>query len=183
VVTQNDATDEQLIGRFRGGDDRAFEVVFLRYRDRTISYAWRMLRRREEAEEVALEAFTRIVNGAWQPKGSFKSFLFSVVHRLCIDRLRRRSRVARLLPKAFVGMGSDESPETALIEDERRRDVEAALTNLGEDHRAAVLLYYGQEMRSKEVADILGCSDQQVRSKLSYARRRLRVLLDESEGT
>ena len=74
--------DDVLIARWRAGEPDAFEQIFNRYRDRLTAYAWRMVRRRELAEELCLEAFARVVAGAWKPTGSFRSFLFTVVHRL-----------------------------------------------------------------------------------------------------
>jgi len=166
--------DRALFEAFQAGDDGAFELLYGRYRERASAYAWRLLRRREEAEEVVTEAFIRVVEGAWRPTGSFKSYLFTVVHRLCVDRIRRQRTRARFLPFLRRAAGEAMDPEAALLCDPRSRALEEALSGLPEEHRAAVLLFYGQDMSSKEVAEVLGCSDQQVRSQLSYARRRLR---------
>ena len=167
-------SDEQLIASHRGGDPVAFNRLFDRYRDRVTAYAWRLLRNSEEAEETALEAFCRVLEGAWAPGGPFRAFLFTVVHRLCLDRLRKRRRTFRFLSLFTAVSPTQVTPEDSVIDDQRRHSLELALAALPEDHRAAVLLYYGQEMASREVAQILGCSDQQIRSRLSYARRCLR---------
>jgi len=170
-------TDEALIQAWAEGDHPAFNLIFERYRDRVVGYCWRMLRNHEEAEEIATETFCRVLEGAWRPGGSFRAFLFTVAHRLCIDRLRRRERTLRFERLWRAATAPSTSPEQAVSADERQRAVEQAIGSLPEDHRAVVLLYYGQELRSREVAEILGCSDQQVRSRLSYARRRLRDIL------
>jgi len=175
--------DAALMARFRKGDHTAFNRLFDRYRDRVVSYAWRMLRNQEEAEEVALEAFCRVVEGAWSPGGSFRAFLFTVAHRLCIDRLRKRQRTLRFVRLWKAAEGRTVTPEESVSTDQQHRALEEAIASLPEPHRAAVLLYYGQELRSKEVAEILGCSDQQVRSRLSYARKRLRTLLSVDRET
>ncbi|MBT3224031.1 MAG: sigma-70 family RNA polymerase sigma factor, partial [Proteobacteria bacterium] len=119
----------------------------------------------------------RVVEGAWRPGGSFKSFLFTVAHRLCLDKLRRRKRGNRFMRMWRSIPTTQVSPEEAAVNDERRWRLEQALSELPEEHRAALLLYYGQELSSREVAAILGWTDQQVRSRLSYARRRLRANL------
>ena len=62
--------DETLLIAWRRGDEVAFETLFERHKGPLTSFAWRMLRRREEAEEVCLEAFTRVIEGAWRPGGS-----------------------------------------------------------------------------------------------------------------
>lgn len=174
--------DEALIDAFRGGDEEAFSVLYRRHSDRVTSYAWRMMGRREEAEEIAVEAFARVVEGAWRPSGSFKSFLFTVVHRLCLDRLRRRARAFRAEGRIEAeGAPWTPSPEDAAAEDSEKARLDRALAALPEAHRSVLLLYYGQDLTSREVADVLGCDDQQVRSRLSYARRLLREQLDAGE--
>jgi RNA polymerase sigma-70 factor (ECF subfamily) len=160
----------------------AFETLFERHKGSLTSFAWRMLRRREEAEEVCLEAFTRVIEGAWRPGGSVKSFLFTIVHRLCVDRLRARRRVIPLFPGARDEEPDEETPERVLVADERSRRIERALAQLPEGHRAVLLLYYQEELASKDVAEILGVDDQQVRSRLSYARKLLKQQLDDEPG-
>lgn len=167
-------TDEMLVMAFQRGDDAAFEVLFDRWRDRAVSYAWRITRRREEAEEIVTEAFCRVLEGAWRPTGKFRSFLFTVVHRLCLDTIRRRGRADRATRRLEHETGPRVTPEAVLTEQERQARLEEALEALPEEHRATLLLYYGQDLPSKEVAEVLGLEDHQVRSQLSYARRLLR---------
>jgi RNA polymerase sigma-70 factor (ECF subfamily) len=170
-------TDEALLQAWSEGDHPAFNLLFERYRDRLVGYCWRIVRDAEEAEEIATETFCRVLDGAWRPGGSFRAFLFTVAHRQWIDRVRRRARTARFERLWRAAQPPTGTPEQAVGDDERRRAVELALAALPEDHRATVLLYYGQELRSREVAEILGITDQQVRSRLSYARRCLRDVL------
>ena len=73
---------------------------------------------------------------------------------------------------------SGATPEDITASGQERARVEQALASLPEAHRSVLLLYYGQDLTSREVADILGCDDQQIRSRLSYARRLLRQELD-----
>jgi RNA polymerase sigma factor (sigma-70 family) len=177
-----DPPDDALMVAFQNGNQGAFDVLFLRYRDRATSYAWRMLGRREEAEEIVVEAFARVLDGAWRPTGSFGSFLFTVVHRLCLDRLRRRTRANRGDARIEAEPGPPpSSPYDAAEVRERSDHLDAALATLPETYRSVLLLYYGQELSSKEVAAIVGCEDQQVRSMLAYARRLLRERLGDGE--
>lgn len=178
---KHETPDEALIRAFGSGDEEAFSVLFLRYRDRVLSYAWRMTGRREDADEICVEAFTRVAQGTWRPTGSFRGFLFTMVHRLALDRLRRRGRASRAvdrLEREPTPPAPD--PEALAATDEERARVDRAMAALPEAHRAVLLLYYGQDLSSREVAEILGCDDQQVRSRLSYARRLLRQELEAS---
>ena len=70
------------------------------------------------------------------------------------------------------------APQAALEAESQRTRLLEAVQQLPPEHRAVLLLYYSQELPSKEVAAALGCTDQQVRSRLSYARRKLREILE-----
>ena len=177
AVNAADDSDEALLAAWADGDPTAFGVVYERWRGRALAYAIRMVGRREVAEEVCVDVFTRVLEGAWQPTGRFRPFLFTALHRACIDRLRRerswRKAWLRWLPDREAA-----TPDAAVLADDRQRQLERALATLSDDHRAVIGLYYGQELPSREVATILGCTDQQVRSRLSYARRLLREALE-----
>lgn len=171
--------DATLMQAHRDGDPHAFEVIYARHYDGAVRYAWRMLRRREEAEEICTEVFLALYEGAWE-SGTLRGFLFTLVHHRCVDRIRRRDRANRLLQWIpWQRQQASSSPEDAVAASQQQRHLEAAIGQLSQPHRAALLLYYGQELSSRETAEILGCSDQEVRSRLSYARKKLRTLLKE----
>jgi RNA polymerase sigma-70 factor (ECF subfamily) len=170
------SSDEDLVLAFQGGDDHAFAALYGRWRPRATAYAVKILGSPEEAEELVTEAFVTLVEGRFAPTGSFRSYLFTVVQRKCLDHLRRRGTRGRVLP-----LLKPEPHEPALedaIDGLRDRErVEAALESLPVEHRSVVLLYYAQGLSSREVGEATGLTDQQVRSKLSYARKTLKTLL------
>ncbi len=175
------STDEDLLAAHLAGDRIAFSELWARHRPALLGYATRLLRVREEAEEVVHEAFLRAASGQWRPNGALRAWLFTVVHRMCIDAIRRRSRWTGLLGLLGHGAATMPAQEHGRERRDRETSLERALAAIPDEHRAILLLYYGQELRSREVAEILGCDDHQVRSKLSYARRLLREQLGEEE--
>lgn len=174
--------DEQLLSLFRAGDQAAFAEIYDRYAERIATYAARMLGHREEADEVCTEVFLRVVEGRWRPTGPLRGFLFTVAHRLCLDRIRSRTRRRRLLAWFAPRQAPIETAEEQMGSDERAHALTRALEGLSEAHRAVVLLTYAEGMSSAQVGEILGCTDQQVRSRLSYARRLLRDALEATDG-
>ncbi|MEQ1506894.1 MAG: sigma factor, partial [Myxococcota bacterium] len=84
-------TDEQLVAAWHGGDERAFDALYDRYAPRITGFALRMLGRREDAEEVCVETFTRLIERRWRDTGAVRAWLFTVAHRACLGRIRRRS--------------------------------------------------------------------------------------------
>ena len=174
--------DRALYGAWQNGSEDAFGVLYERYFHRVTAYAWRMLRSEQGAEEVAVDAFCRIIEGRYRPTGSFRAFLFTTVQRLCLDRQRRQRRAQRAW--GVLSRSPDppaRTPEQSAIHNEQLRALEAAVGGIPEEHRATLLLYYGQQLTSVEVAQIIGCRPDQVRSRLSYARKLLRRAL-QKEG-
>lgn len=179
---QADSPDEGLLASFRAGDDRAFGLLFDRYNPRLTTYALRMLRRREEAEEICTETFVRVVEGRAPVGGSVAAWLFTITHRLCLDRLRARSRHARLLQWFGWSMPGPPSPEDVVSLDQRAGRLLRAIGDLGDEHRAVVWLTYAEGLSGAEVATVVGKTEQQVRSKLTYARTLLRDALEDGDG-
>lgn len=173
--------DHELVARFRAGDEEAFAALYERYNARVTSYAARLLSSREEGEEMCTEAFLRVVQGRVRPIGSFRAFLFTVVHRLCLDRLRWRGRRERVLQMIGRAPPEREDLELQTVLGERQQQLHEAIARLSVDHQAVVLLTYAEGLTSPEAAQVLGWTDQQVRSKLAYARRLLRLELEEAD--
>lgn len=174
--------DDALATAFAHGEARAFDLLYERWAPRVTGYAHRMLGRAEDAEEVCVETFSRVLERRWRVGGSFRAWLFTVAHRLCIERLRRRAltdRVYRLFGAADPRAAP--TPEGLLLTDERDRRLAQALDALPAEHRATLLLSLAQELSAREIGEVLGRTDQQVRSQLSYARRLLREQLGAEE--
>lgn len=150
--------------------------MFARYRAGVTTYARRMLKDHEEAEDVCLEAFQKVLSGGYGQRGSFRAFVFTVTYRLCLERIRRSGRARRAMDR-MPEPAPERSAEDRLVHEDRSARLEKALETLPEAHRAVILLYYGQELKSREVADILGWRHDQARSKIAYACRLLREAL------
>ena len=149
------------------------------------SYALRMLRNPEHAEDISAETFLRVAmnRGKWEDRGvSFRSYLFTVANNLCIDHLRR-SQVARKSAQGVLELTLHQkvrpSPEAEAILGQRATMLEQGLSRLKEEHRQVILLRSIHGFSAKECSAILNCKAHQVDSMLSYARKKLREVLTE----
>lgn len=175
------SSDEQLLQAFSQKEQVAFEVLYQRYRGRICAYAEQMLQNKEEAEEVCVETFVAVLEGAWKPTGSFRAFLFTIAHRACLQRLRRKKITQRVFAIFQSYFSSSPPPEEPFLKGEAHQKLSLAIQALSEEHRSVILLFYAQDLSSQEIATILGISDQQVRSRLSYARKKLKEILESQE--
>ena len=181
----DDRTEEQvLIMRAQRGEQDAFRVLVERYQGLVYTLALRMVARPEDAEDAAQEAFL----AAWKalPKfrmdARFSTWLYRVTSNVCLDELRRRRRgetesMQVLEENGFEPVDPAETPEMALDRAELRRDLAEAISQLGSEQRAALILRDVQGLPYEEIAQILDLNLNTVKSRISRARSALREIL------
>jgi RNA polymerase sigma factor (sigma-70 family) len=177
-------SDLELLQRFQRGQAMAFEDLVLRHGPGIKGFALRMLRNREQAEEIYTETFLRVARDSrgWVERGTVRGWLYTIAHRLCLDRLRRRQTEARAwasVVEVYADRAVVPSPEASALLGERASELEKALGRLPAEHRDVLLLRTIHGLSAAETAQALGCSEDQVFSRLSYARKRLAELLSE----
>ena len=173
-----DDSDEALMARVAGGDERAFQLLSRRHLPAMLGLARRILGNAAEAEDVAQEAFMRVWTHAprWQPLAQFRTWLTRVVINLCLDRKRR----APWVELETAGDIVDPAPSAGekAEDDERERMLAAAIGKLPARQRSAIVLTYGDGMSNAQVAEILDTSVSAVETLLVRAKQNLRRALD-----
>jgi RNA polymerase sigma-70 factor, ECF subfamily len=185
-----DNDDAALIERCRAGDVAAFEPLVEKYRQRVWRLAYNLLRDREEAWDVAQEAFIRAYQAlpSFRGQSAFYTWLYRIVMNVAADRARSRGargrafgteRVPeedwdRVLPDQNPG---DEAPDAAAARREQRRKIDQALDTLPEHHRKIVVLSDLEGLSYREIADTLDIPMGTVMSRLHNARKKLRDAL------
>jgi RNA polymerase sigma-70 factor, ECF subfamily len=173
-----DDSDEALMARVAGGDERAFQLLSRRHLPAMLGLARRILGNAAEAEDVAQEAFMRVWTHAprWQPLAQLRTWLTRVVINLCLDRKRRAPWVELETAGEIVdpAHGAGEKAE----DDERERMLAAAIETLPTRQRSAIVLTYGDGMSNAQVAEILDTSVSAVETLLVRAKQNLRRALE-----
>lgn len=123
-------------------------------------------------QDTLEKAWTRI--SQWRAGSDLRAWLFSIMHNLRVDQLRRPALSTRSMDE------DDVDPPTRATQTDRLevRDLESALARLPEEQREVVLLVALEEMSYAEVAVVLGIPAGTVMSRLSRGRERLRLILD-----
>ena len=175
-----DLYEARLVVRFRDGDARALETLFEKYLDRALSLAVRLTETREDAEEVAQEAFVRAFRHARSLQsdapGSFGPWLFAIVRNLAADH-RRQLRLPTL---SLSAPGADDiaamGPSVAEEAERRaeRTELLNALNALPEEWKTVLTLCDLEDIPHAEAAFVLGRSVAATKSLLYRARRALR---------
>jgi RNA polymerase sigma-70 factor (ECF subfamily) len=170
--------DTDLVARVGRGDRAAAQALMARHLPAMLTLARRMLSGRADAEDCVQEAFLKVWTHAarWQPgKAKFETWLYRVTLNQCYDRLRKRP--TEPLEAADDVPDSGDSPDRGLEVAALETEVSAALADLPERQRAAILLCHYQERGNIEAAEILGISVEALESLLARGRRTLRSKL------
>ncbi len=176
--------DAELVRRIGRGDAAATRLLVAAKLPRILGLATRMLHDRAAAEDVAQDAFARVWRNAatWQSdRARFDTWLHTVVLNLCRDRLRRRrEQTSDTLPEVV-----DPAPdaECRMLEAERGSQVAAAIAQLPDRQREAILLVHYQDLSGAEAARALDVSIEALESLLARGRRTLRTRLVSPQGT
>src|SRR6516225_576331 len=185
-------TDVQLMLDVKAGDEASFELLLQRYRTPLVNFLYRMVRNREQAEDLAQEVFLRVYRARedYVPSAKFTTWLFRIATNLALNSVRdTRYRKLEVSIDAPIGETEDGDERTLdipekhpnieqhLVEDARRKMIRHAIDKLPEKQRAAVLLHKYQELDYAEIAKILACSESALKSLLFRAYESLRVEL------
>ena len=169
--TREQREEAGWIARAKTGDEAAFRWLLGQYRSRVVRLAAHVLRRGDEAEDVAQEAFVRAFQRLpeFRGTGPFASWLFSITVRLCLDR-RRTAFWSREAPDTAASPASTSpSPDSRLL-------VDTLLDRLSPPMRAALVLREIEGLDYGEIAQALSIPVGTVRSRLHAARAQFRDL-------
>lgn len=177
--------DSGLVQRSLSGEEGAYSLLLKKYKRPVFSLVYRMVRQREEAEEITSEAFFKAFRAlsGYDPTQPFSSWIFKIASNLSIDWLRRRRLETASLDEEETVW---EFPDTRLTAEETLEKkqtmqvVEEAIGNLAPDYRAVVLLRHQEEKSYEEISEILGLPLGTVKIRLFRAREELKKRLEKT---
>lgn len=171
--------DHHLVERSRAGDVAAFEELVKRHQARAYAVAYRLLGRREDAQEVAQEAFARAYFRLAEFRGTaqFRTWLYRIVVNLATDFLRRRKPEVPENAAVFQMVDTRGNPGEHLHRQELRQNIEEAIKALPLDLRTVILLREMEGLSYAEIARVIRRPVGTVMSRLFHARRRLQQSL------
>lgn len=184
-------SDEQLMERYRKGEVRAFELLLERHGKAVFNFILRYHGDVTTAEDLTQEVFLRVVRGAsqFERRSSFRTWVFSIARNICVDWLRRqRHRRMASLDQPLgddpdAGKLLDTVADEAPLEDRRAMDQQfteelgKALETLNPDQREVFVLRELRGLSFAEIAEVVDCPVNTVKSRMRYALESLRVSL------
>jgi RNA polymerase sigma-70 factor (ECF subfamily) len=190
----HDDSDEGLMERYRDGEVRAFEVLLVRYRRPVYNFILRSVVDAAHAEDLLQETFLRVIKSSaeYERKAKFKTWLFTIARNLCVDASRRqRHRRAQSLDApldegeaggaTLLDVTADRKVQVdrSVIGKQLGERIQEAVDALVDEQREVFLMREVGDLSFKEIADIVGCPENTVKSRMRYALEKLREALDE----
>ncbi len=172
------AYEERLISRIVGGDRRAFEDLYRIYSPRLTRFLMNMLRRPHLVEEVLNDTLLVVWTRASSYNGMSKvsTWIFAIAYRKALKALKRVDEPMEDT-QAETRRSPDAGPEKLLDDDQTRAVLLKAIAGLSPDHRAVVDLTYFHEIGYREIAEIMDCPVDTVKTRMFHARRHLKGML------
>lgn len=187
-----DLTDQEVVALARRGKDRAYRELIRRYERPVFSLVFRMVRNREQAEDLTQETFIKVLNAieSYRPEFKFSSWVFKIANNAAIDHLRRRELDTLSLdgsphastPEAIEATAlqiSDhqESPLEYVEATELGGEIETVIAGLRPEYRTCILLRHVEGRSYEEIAEILSLPLGTVKTYIHRARNELRIAL------
>lgn len=174
-------TDQSLVERFRGGDREAFTELVIRYQRPIYNAAFWVVRKPEDASDVAQTVFLRVAERLDEYNSQYK--FFSWIYRIAVNEslnlLRRRGHDEPLDDDTDLPGDDRLDPERQAGQAEFGRRIRDALMRMSTRDRMVLTLRHFAELSYQEIAGILELDEKTVKSRLFEARHRLRELLKE----
>ncbi len=192
VMLQEEA-DEALMLRYQQGEVRAFEILLNRHRKPIFNFILRFVQRRELAEDLLQETFLRVIRSAakYKQQAKFTTWLYTIARNLCVDQSRRaKHRRAQSLDSPLstadgsgtlldVVAGNELPSDRKAVSKEIHKKLQEALGQLSEEQREVFLMREFLDMPFKQISDVVGVTENTVKSRMRYALQKLRLELEE----
>ena len=167
--------DLRLLARVRGRDCKAFEQLYRNYQPRLARFLMNLLRRPHLVEEVLDDTMMVMWNRpeSFAGRSALSTWLFSVAYRKAMKALRQECEPVQADGAEAVagdGRSPEQSADTLLL----KEALLTAIAKLSPDHRAVVDLTYFHEIGYREIAEIMDCPIETVKTRMFYARRHLK---------
>src|SRR5690349_12031349 len=178
-------SDQELMRIVQSGDYSPASEIYDRYSGRIYNFAFRFLKNSEAAEDATQEVFVKMLKHANQFQGDAKlsTWLFSITANWCRDHLRKADNKAKETDDVLVQLPapSEHAPDRNLERRENEQRVRRALEALTPEQREAILLSRYQGLSYAEIAQIAGCSEGAVKTRVFRAMETLKKALTAEE--
>lgn len=183
-------SDQQLIALYLEGDDRSFEVLLNRHRQKIYTSIYLFVKDTALAEDIFQEVFIKIIDtlrkGKYNHEGKFVQWAMRISYNMCVDYFRRNKRRPKVAPtETFdifdVLQVSDDNAEQRIIKSQTHEKIRSLVDQLPPEQREVVILRHYADMSFKEIAKLTRVSINTALGRMRYALINIRKMVEERE--
>lgn len=173
--------DNYYIEKVLDGQTNYFSYIVERYQDIVFSIALKVLKNREDAEEMAQESFVKAYKSlhTFQGKAKFSTWLYRITYNTCISETRKKKQHFISADDVQISDEAEEMNLDGIPAENREKVVKAALEQLPEDEYTLILLYYFEDQPVGEISKVTGLTESNAKVKLHRARKKLYTILSD----
>jgi RNA polymerase sigma-70 factor (ECF subfamily) len=171
----NIISDEDLVRTILDGDNQSFHLIIERYKNMVFSICLRLISEREEANDQAQEIFIKVFQNLrkFRERSRFSTWLYRIAYNHCIDYLRGSHRKLNMVNLDQIPDTVGEPDDPLEIEQDERALIEV-LRELNSSDQLLVMLYYYENQSVREIAEITGLSESNVKMRMFRLRKKIR---------
>lgn len=187
----NSQSDEHLVALYSEGNNAAFDILLLRYKNRIFSYVYYIVKDRDIAEDIFQETFVKVIVTIKQKRyvetGKFSSWITRIAHNLIIDHYRQEKAENHIsnndvTPDIFNRKElSQATVEDEMVSYQIQEDVKRLVSALPENQREVLIMRYYRNMSFKEIADATNVSINTALGRMRYAILNMRRMAEENK--
>ncbi len=183
-------SDHELIARYTGGDETAFETLLQRYKGKIYTSIYLFVKDRALAEDIFQEVFIKIIDtlrkGKYNHEGKFVQWAMRISYNMCVDYHRRNKRRSHINPTDEFDIFDvlrvgDDAADTLIMRSETHTRIRRLVDSLPEEQREVVILRHYADMSFKEIASLTRVSINTALGRMRYALINIRKMMVERE--
>ena len=182
--------DQQLIAQYLKGDERAFETLLSRHKDKIYTSIYLFVKDTALAEDIFQEVFIKIIDtlrkGKYNHEGKFVQWALRISYNMCVDYFRRSKRRPKVSPtETFdifdVLQNPEPNAEQTIIKSQTHDKIRSLVDQLPAEQREVVILRHYADMSFKEIAKLTRVSINTALGRMRYALINIRKMVEERE--
>ncbi len=189
METMKMLSDEQLVAEYAKGNNKAFDILLMRYKDKLYSYIYFTVRSEEMANDLFQETFVKAIvtiqQGRYVENGKFFAWIIRIAHNLLIDCFRQE-RAENTISNEEVEYDifnnvklAENTVESKMVAEQSLVDVARLVKDLPANQREVIYMRFYQDLSFKEIAEITGVSINTALGRVRYALLNLRRMVEE----
>jgi RNA polymerase sigma-70 factor (ECF subfamily) len=186
-MLSNNLTDQVLIKFFLNGDNKSFEELLSRHKNRVFAFIMSKVKNRDITEDIFQDTFIKVINslkkGKYNEEGKFLPWMMRISHNLVIDHFRKESKMRKIRPTSEFDIfdildDGRKNQEDLMIQTQVHADLNILIEQLPEDQKEVLKMRYFEDLSFKKISELTGASINTALGRMRYALINLRKLAE-----